>query len=141
MMKLKVIFKYLFLFLIGGLIYCGIELLWRGRTHWTMLIVGGICFIFCGIINELFDWDMPLWMQMLICSIGITVIELISGLVINKLFKLNVWDYSNLPFNLFGQVCLLFTFIWFLLSSLAIILDDWLRYLFFDEEKPHYVLL
>lgn len=141
MMKLKAIFKYLFLFLIGGLIYCGIELLWRGRTHWTMLIVGGICFIFCGIINELFDWDMPLWMQMLICSIGITAIELISGLVINKLFKLNVWDYSNLPFNLYGQVCLLFTFIWFLLSSLAIILDDWLRYLFFDEEKPHYVLL
>jgi uncharacterized membrane protein len=137
-MKIKLITKYLFLFSVGGLIYCGLELFWRGHTHWTMFIVGGLCFIFCGSINELFSWDMPVWIQMLICSVGITIIEFISGVIINIIFQLNVWDYSNLPFNIMGQVCLLFSFLWFLLSLVAIWLDDWLRYLYFDEEKPHY---
>lgn len=138
MMTIKQFYKYLFLFLVGGLVYCGIEMLWRGHTHWTMLIVGGLCFLFCGSINEFFDWEMPLWLQMLICSAGITAIEYISGIIINIIFKLNVWDYSNLPLNIMGQVCLWFSLLWFFLSALAIILDDWLRYWLFDEEKPHY---
>ena len=138
MMKLKIIFKYVVLLIIGGAAYCGIEMLWRGYTHWTMFLVGGICFLFCGSINELFDWDMPIWKQMLICSAGITVIEFISGVIINIIFKLNVWDYSNLPFNILGQVCLLFSILWFGLSFIAILADDWLRYWLFGEEKPHY---
>ena len=137
-MKIKLLTKYMFLFSVGGLIYCGLELFWRGHTHWTMFIVGGLCFIFCGSINELFSWNMPVWIQMLICSVGITIIEFISGVIINIIFQLNVWDYSNLPFNIMGQVCLLFSVLWFLLSFIAIWLDDWLRYLYFDEEKPHY---
>lgn len=137
-MKAKLFYKYLFLFLVGGLAYCGIEMLWRGYTHWTMFLVGGICFLFCGSINELFDWDMPIWKQMLICSAGITVIEFVSGVIINIIFKLNVWDYSNLPFNVLGQVCLPFSILWFGLSFIAILADDWLRYWLFGEEKPHY---
>jgi len=103
-----------------------------------MFIVGGLCFVFCGGINEWFDWEMPLWKQMLICAMGITGIEFISGVFINIVFKLNVWDYSNLPLNIFGQVSLLYSVLWFFLSLAAIVLDDWLRYWFFDEEKPHY---
>lgn len=136
--NLKILLKYTVLFAIGGAVYCGIEMLWRGHTHWTMFIVGGLCFVFCGSINELFDWDMPIWKQMLICAAGITTIEFISGVIINIIFKLNVWDYSNLPLNVMGQVCLLYSFLWFILSFAAIVLDDWLRYLLFDEEKPRY---
>ena len=138
MMTTKLFYKYLFLFLVGGLIYCGIEMLWRGHTHWTMLIVGGLCFLFCGSINELFDMDMPIWIQMLICAAGITVIEFIAGIILNIILQLNVWDYSNQPFNILGQICLLYSFLWFLLSLLAIVADDFLRYWLFDEEKPHY---
>lgn len=138
MTKLKILVKYAVLLIIGGAAYCGIEMLWRGHTHWTMFLVGGLCFIFCGSINELFDWDMLIWKQMLICAIGITVIEFVSGVIINIVFKLNVWDYSNLPFNVLGQVCLLFSVLWFGLSFIAIVIDDWLRYWLFDEEKPHY---
>lgn len=137
-MKLKILFKYAVLFIIGGAAYCGVEMLWRGYTHWTMFLVGGICFVFCGSINEFFDWDMLIWKQMLICTAGITVIEFLSGVIINIVFKLNVWDYSNLPFNILGQVCLLFAVLWFGLSFIAIVADDWLRYWLFDEEKPHY---
>lgn len=138
MKVIKQLFKYVVLFLIGGATYFCIEMLWRGHSHWTMFIVGGICFIFCGGINEWFDWDIPLWIQMLLCAAGITTIEFISGIIINIIFKLNVWDYSNLPLNIMGQVCLWFSLLWFFLSALAIILDDWLRYWLFDEEKPHY---
>ena len=138
MTKLKVLFKYVVLLIIGGATYCSIEIIWRGHTHWTMFIVGGICFVFCGSVNELFDWDMLIWKQMLICTAGITTIEFLSGIIINIIFKLNVWDYSNLPFNVLGQVCLLFSFLWFGLSFIAIATDDWLRYWLFNEEKPHY---
>ena len=137
-MKAKLFYKYLFLFLVGGLAYCGIEMLWRGHTHWTMLIVGGLCFIFCGGINEWFDWNMPLWKQMLICAVGITAIEFVAGIILNIILQLNVWNYGNMPFNILGQVCLPFSFLWFLLSFVAIWLDDWLRYWLFNEEKPHY---
>lgn len=137
---IKFIAKYAALLCVGGAVYCIIELLYRGKTHWTMGIVGGICFIFCGLINEQLNWDMPLWKQMAICAIGITIIEFLSGVLINIVFKLNVWDYSNLPFNLFGQVCLPFMIIWFFLSSIAIVSDDWIRYWLFGEEKPHYKL-
>ena len=100
MTKLKIFFKYVVLFIIGGAAYCGIEMSWRGHTHWTMFIVGGICFIFCGSVNEIFDWKTPLWKQMLICTIGITMIEFFSGIIINIILKFNVWDYSDLPFNI-----------------------------------------
>ena len=137
---MKQILKYIILFSIGGLLYCGIEMLWRGRTHWTMFFVGGLCFILCGSINEILDWQMPLWKQMLICATGITLIEFISGVIINIVLKLNVWDYSHLPLNICGQVCLLYSFFWFILSCAAIVLDDWLRYWLFKEEKPHSII-
>jgi uncharacterized membrane protein len=82
--------------------------------------------------------DMPIWIQMLICAAGITAIEFVAGIILNIILQLNVWDYSNMPFNILGQVCLPFSFLWFLLSFAAIWLDDWLRYWLFDEEKPHY---
>lgn len=130
--------KYLFLLCVGGSIYCSIELIQRGRTHWTMFIVGGLCFIACGLINEILSWDTSILLQMLICTIAITLIEFVSGCIINLWFNLGVWDYSNQPLNILGQVCLLYSFLWYLLSLATIILDDWLRYWLFNEEKPHY---
>lgn len=132
------IIKYTVLFFIGGVVYCGIELIYRGRTHWTMFLVGGLCFLFCGSINEVFDWDMLVWKQMFICAVGITIIEFVSGVIINIVFGLHVWDYSNIPFNILGQICLPFSVIWFFISFFAIMLDDWLRHWLFGEEKPHY---
>lgn len=137
---LKNILKHLILFCNGGLLYLLVELLYRGHTHWTMFIVGGLAYIACGLVNEIFDWDTPLVVQMLYCSIIITVIEFIAGYIINIKIGMNVWDYSNLPFNIMGQVCLPFMGLWYLLSFLAILDDDYMRYKFFGEEKPRYKL-
>ena len=136
----KLLLKYLFLFLVGGAIYCVIELLYRGYTHPSMYILGGLCFIVCGLFNEIFEWSTPLLIQMLLSSIAITILEFITGVIVNLILHLNVWDYSNLPFNLLGQICLPFCIIWFFLSLIGIVLDDYLRYYFFNEEKPKYKL-
>lgn len=79
--------------------------------------------------------------QMVLSSLIITVLELITGLIVNIWLKMDIWDYSSLPYNFKGQICLLYSFFWFLVSSVAIVMDDLLRYKLFNEEKPHYKFL
>lgn len=135
---LKKLYKTMYLWAIGGLLYCLFELLFRGHTHWTMFAVGGFCFVMCGLLNEHIGWDMPFPLQMLIGCLIVTGTELIVGIVLNMWLGLNIWDYSNMPLNLWGQICLPFSCLWFFLSGVAIALDDELRYNMFGEEKPHY---
>lgn len=137
----KLLLKYLFLLIVGGTTYVGIELLWRGYSHWSMFFLGGLCFICCGLLNEILPWDMVISKQMLLGAIIITTLEFITGCIVNLKLGWNVWDYSNLPLNICGQVCPIFFIAWYYVSGLAIILDDWLRYWIFHEEKPHYKLL
>lgn len=123
---------------IGGLIYAMIELVFRGRTHWTMLIVGGLCFWLIGLVNEVIPWEVVFWKQCLLGSLIVTVVEFFFGCIINLGLGWNVWDYSNLPLNLLGQICLPFSLLWILISAVAVVLDDYLRYWLYGEEKPHY---
>ena len=138
MMKQSKIKKYEFLFFVGATIYVVIEKLYRGYSHWTMFLLGGICFIALGLINEVIPWDMPLLLQMFIGGIIITVLELITGCVVNLWFGWNVWDYSELPFNLWGQISLFSSIVWVGLSLVGIVLDDFIRWKWFGEEKPRY---
>lgn len=131
--------KYLVLLIIGGNLYYILEVLWRGYSHFTMFMLGGICFILVGLINEIsITSNMPLIIQQFIAAIIITSLELVFGLVFNIWLGLNIWDYSSLRFNFMGQICLMFSILWFFLSLPAILLDDYLRYWIFGEEKPEY---
>lgn len=123
---------------IGGLLYVLCELVFRGRSHWTMFIVGGLCFWFIGLINEVIPWEMPLWQQCIIGAIIITAVEFLSGCIINIGLGWHVWNYSELPFNIMGQICLPFTLLWVVIAAAGIILDDYLRYWLFGEDRPHY---
>lgn len=141
----KRVIKWATLFTIGSLLYFEIELNWRyvvGHlpVHWSMPIVGGMLFVVLGGINEVFSWDMPLVLQGIIGAIVCTASEFAVGCIVNIGLGLHVWDYSHVPFNLKGQVCLPFALAWFALSVIAVVLDDWLRYKLFGEEKPHYVI-
>jgi len=136
---IKSIFKYIILFLIGGATYFLIEILWRGYSHWTMFLIGGLCFVSVGLINNVFPWEMKIELQSIIGSVLITTLEFIVGVIVNIHLKWNVWDYSDLPFNILGQVCLPFTMLWMILSFVIIILDDKIRYKFFNEKEPTYV--
>lgn len=134
--------KAFVLFLCGGCLYFLLETLWRGYSHWTMFILGGVCFVLIGAINELIPWEMPLIVQGWIGSLCIvTPLEFVTGCIVNLWLGWNVWDYSNMPLNLLGQICLPFSIIWVAVSIAAVVLDDWIRYWWFEEEKPHYKLV
>lgn len=137
---MKYFAKYLILLFIGGSAYYGIEILARGFSHWTMFLVGGTCFILIGIINEITP-KMPLIRQMLLSAIIITLIEFVSGCILNLRLGLNIWDYSENFGNILGQICPRHTIYWFLLSSVGIVVDDYIRYFLFGEEKPKYTII
>ncbi len=139
-MKNKSVIKMVVLLLIGGTTYFGIEMLWRGHSHWTMAFVGGLCFVLIGAINEYIPWEMGFIKQTLIGASIVTAVEFVAGLILNVWLGLGIWDYSSLPMNVMGQICLPFFFAWIALSAIAIILDDYLCYWLFKEEKPHYQL-
>jgi uncharacterized membrane protein len=132
--------KIFILFLIGGFIYVAIELGFRGHSHWTMFLLGGLCFILIGGLNNYIPWEMSIIKQGVIGALIVTSLEFIFGLILNLYLNLGIWDYSNMPFNILGQICLPFSIAWFFLSLAAIFVDDWLRYVLFKEEKPHYHL-
>ena len=133
--------KYYTLGTLGGLIYVFIELLWRGYSHWSMFLLGGICFIALGLINEVIPWEMPLAAQMFVGCVIITSLEFITGCIVNLWLGWDVWDYSDLPYNLLGQISVVSSVGWYFLSAVGIVLDDWLRYIFFGEEKPRYTII
>lgn len=128
------------LFGIGGVLYLVTEIAWRGHTHWTMFIAGGLCFVLVGAINELFTWELPFIKQCLIGAAVITLVEFVAGLIVNVWLGWGVWDYSGAPFNVLGQICLPYSVLWCLVAAIAIVLDDYIRYWFFNEEKPRYKL-
>ena len=130
-MKIKnYLINEIILLIIFGISYCGIEILYRGRTHISMLFVGGLCAVLIGMINEITP-KMNIILQMFIGAVIVTIIEFFSGYIINIILGLNVWDYSNLMFNYKGQISLIFTIIWFFLSASVIYLDDKLRKILF----------
>ena len=99
---------------IGAIGYASLELLWRKRTHWTMAVTGGICFTGIYELERLMSGQ-RLWKKCLAGTAMITAVELAAGCLLNKKLHLGVWDYSRQPFNLNGQICPLFSALWFML--------------------------
>lgn len=126
--------KSLFLFVFGGSAYYGIELLWRGYSHWSMFILGGLCFIYAGMQNR----QQPLWKQILKVDVFVVAAEFVTGCIVNLWLGWHIWDYSNLHPNILGQTSLLYAILFLPLCCLAIILNEYLRYLLYQEEKPHF---
>ena len=57
----------------------------------------------------------PRLLQCLCGALLITALEFTVGVADNLVMGWNVWDYSDMPLNLYGQICLPFTGLWFLL--------------------------
>lgn len=126
MKKIQFLKKETIIFVIFGFLYICLELLYRGRTHISMFFVGGLCGVLIGLINDNTP-DIPLFYQCILGTVIVTLIEFISGCYLNIYLGLGVWDYSHVPFNLLGQVCLPFSIIWMFLSIPVIYLDDYLK--------------
>ncbi|MBQ3503793.1 MAG: hypothetical protein IJA75_03720 [Oscillospiraceae bacterium] len=118
------IWKASVLFYLGGCAYMGMELLWRGRSHGSMFLAGGICFLLVGQLNRV-QPRLPLIPRLVTGALVITMVELAVGLAVNRQFT--VWDYRNLPGNFCGQICPAFTVLWIPISALAMAVFDWLE--------------
>lgn len=117
------ILKKTVLFLIGGSAYVGLELLWRGRSHISMLAAGGVCFLLIGHLGKVRP-RLPLPARLVTAAGIITMVELATGLLVNREYQ--VWDYRSLPGNYLGQICPAFTMLWVPVALLAMGLYDWL---------------
>jgi len=102
------------LYTIGSLGYCLLELSWRGYTHWSMAVTGGICFFLLYQIDVRFSHRPLLW-RCFAGALAVTAVEFAVGCVVNLALGWGVWDYSRMPMQLWGQICLPFFLLWFLL--------------------------
>lgn len=128
------------LFLTGATLYIILEMFWRGYSHWSMFLLSGLLFVLVGGLNNYLTWEMSLLTQMLLGGLIITIGELLTGIVVNLWLGWHVWDYSALPFNLWGQICPQYSALWVLLSGPIIILDDILRWRWYKDKMPSYKL-
>lgn len=112
--------REIFIFLTGGFAYCILEVIFRGRSHISMLLAGGMAFYLIGHIYERNKDNVSVPIIMLAGMMVITLLEFIIGMVVNIYLNLGVWDYSKLPLNIKGQICPVFSACWFAASFIII---------------------
>lgn len=126
-----VLLEYGAIYLLGAMGYGALEILWRGHTHWTMLLTGGLCLslIYCIAANS----REKLWKQWIMSAAVITTAEFVVGCIVNLHLGWNVWDYSDRPFHLLGQICPTFFLIWLGISVFAVGGCRWLKRALFEK--------
>lgn len=138
-MKQKII-PYGSIFIISGLIYIILELMWRGRTHWTMFLCAGLCgLVMANINNNLLEFDTDFLKQVVISALCCTTFEFLFGIMFNGDFS--IWDYRNTwgTIHILGdQVNILFFGIWIIISVFSLPFLDWLQWKLGLAEKPYY---
>lgn len=128
----------------GGTVYFLLEVAFKTATghperiSWTMLVLAILLSIPLERFGAELPWSMPLMLQAAICTVAITATELVAGLILNTWLGLGVWDYSHLPLNLWGQICVPYSLLWYGMCLVFIPVFDWLRYAVEGGEKPHY---
>lgn len=138
----KIIIKYLILFSIGFIAFTLIEQFYRQYTFFWSGVLGGLSIIVLDKFNNEISWELDLFWQALMGGAVITTMELITGLIAKYTNILPVmWDYSRVPFNFKGIICLRFSIYWILLGSMAIFIADTFNYYLLDDKVvPHYTL-
>ena len=133
-MILKKIKEYSFIYFLGAVLYSGIEIAFRGFTHWTMALTGGLAYLLI-YISSFRIKAKGLFVRCLSgCGI-ITALEFIVGCIVNRKLHMNVWDYSQRPGHILGQICPLFCVIWFLLNIPAVLLSFFIKNRLFSSDK------
>lgn len=123
------ILRAVFLICTGGMIYYNIEILFRGFSHISMFFCGGLSFFTIGALNEHPNFHPSFLTQMVLGTFIITGYEFATGLMVNLILRLRVWDYSDMPFML----------VWFVFTPLCIVVDDIIRYALFGGKIPSYI--
>ena len=138
MKNIKKLLRPLFLISTGGMSYYNFEILCRGYSHISMLLCGGLSFYSIGLLNEQKKLPLNFLSQMLLGSAIITGYEYTTGMIVNRYLQLKVWDYSNMPLNYQGQICLPFSILLIFLTPICNVGDDYIRYALFSGKRPCY---
>ena len=115
---MRKILEFATVFLTGGVTYSLLEILWRGYTHWTMTVTGGICFTVLYILH-VYARTLSFLTRCVIGTSVITLVEFAVGCTVNLWLGWHVWDYADVPGNVLGQICLPFSLMWLLLCAAA----------------------
>jgi uncharacterized membrane protein len=86
-------------------------------------------------MNERYGEKLTIWEKCLLGTAIILLIEFISGMILNVFLQLGIWDYSNIWGNLYGQICIPYAILWFLLVPLVIYVYNYLKYFLFKEKN------
>lgn len=129
---------HIFRWVIAGGLYGLMEIVYRGYTHWSMVLLAVLLSIPLDICNEHLPWEMPIWLQAICGGVIVTLGELVTGLLLNVWLGFDIWNYSKLWGNLWGQICIQFTVRWMVIAGVVIVLFDWLDYWISDGKRPHY---
>ena len=138
MSVLKHLWRLFALWFVLGMCYTTIELFVRGVTYVQMLWIGGLAGVLIGLLDKQpAYYNRRMWQQCFLGTLITLAVELCSGYVVNIKLHLDIWDYSSMPYNFYGQICLPTAIAWFFLMPLAIYADDWLRWKLFYERHPN----
>ena len=106
-----------------------------GYTSLWMILIGGAAGVLIGLLNEK-GHSMPKVVECIFGTLIILAVEFLGGVIFNLLLGLSLWDYSNMKFNLLGQISLGHAVVWFFLCPFGFWADDQIRhYLFKTHEK------
>ena len=131
--------KWFTIFMTGGMVYYFREIAVRHYSHYSMIFCGGMATLLCGGLNQTF-LDIGVVPQMFWSAVIISELEYITGYIFNIQMGCDVWDYSGMPYNLSGQICLAYSLLWMLLALVIIYIDDNIRCNLFGEKRPVYKL-
>ncbi len=121
------------IYVFGGIAYGSLEMFWRGHTHWSMILTGGLCCCLMHLIST--RMKDPVWKKWIMCAAVVTAAEFVVGCVVNLSMGWEVWDYSNRAMNLMGQICPLFSFFWLALSIPFVYVSGLLKKYVFVKQR------
>ena len=139
---MKTLYKNIIIFIVGFCLYITIECCFRGYSFPLMGCCGGLCVVILDKINDNISWDVDLFWQAFAGGLLVTTMELVIGITAKYTSLLPImWDYSNMPLNWNGIVCVPFFIAWLFLSVVAIFVADSINYYVFEDTVvPHYIL-
>lgn len=124
-------YKIFWIFFIGSITGFLVESIWcifrKGYFESRSSIIYAplaIIYGFGGIIIYVILKDMYNYkLCFILGAVGGTIVEFLCSFLQEKVFGTVSWDYSHLPFNINGRICLVFSICWGLLAIL------WVKYL------------
>ena len=130
--------KSIVLWCTGGILYYYMEILFRGYSHISMIICGGVCFLLVGNMGQMIinhnGSNIKTILTIMICgTFIITSAEFVTGLLVNIYMGMDVWDYSEMRYNLMGQICPFFSLLWSFVSLPCVYLSGIIRKYIFEE--------